>query len=275
MSVSSGTLFHLTKDIETLGKILCDRGFKIQYCKEKLVQNDNSELKYRVPMVSFFDLPLFQLKNHIGSKSEIGRYGTYGIGLAKRKVGLTEPDRFNLRGPNPVIYVEKFSSLNASFRFIYEKLLKGKDPKLFTEMERHILNVFRFSKNYQSALTRNGQTVDYRFSDEREWRWVPNLPDGGLPDDMLLVIPEDIYSEEIFFTEQNAKLEVPRFKFDLQDIEYLIVENEVDILSLIRLLKSNEFIQAGLPTFFDVPDLNYSEWLQTRIITVNQIKHDV
>ena len=72
MAVSSNTLFHFTRDYDTLTKILKGMSFWPRYCQEF---GWNSG--FAVPMTCFCDIPLSQIKNHIDT------YGSYGIGMSK------------------------------------------------------------------------------------------------------------------------------------------------------------------------------------------------
>ena len=76
MALSSDTLIHFTNSKEALKGILADN-FKIKYCQETIKLHGVEEVLH-IPMVSFCDIPLSQIKNHISS------YGNYGIGLSKK-----------------------------------------------------------------------------------------------------------------------------------------------------------------------------------------------
>ena len=93
VALSSNSIIHFTKTKESLKGIL-ENNFKLSFCKETFhLGNDVSRIY--VPMVSFCDIPLSEVKNHIE------KYGAYGIGLTREwaiKQGL-----------NPVLYLEKES----------------------------------------------------------------------------------------------------------------------------------------------------------------------
>jgi hypothetical protein len=106
-------------------------------------------------MVSFCDIPLSEIKNHIDS------YGSYGIGLSKE---WGKRNRLN-----PVLYVEQDSFLSRSYeralsRFVLEeaRLNEVTDPDRLA-----VLDVLRYIKNYEGSLTRsNGHHIPlYRYSD--------------------------------------------------------------------------------------------------------------
>ena len=68
---NTGTLFHFTKDLNTLKKILKE-GFRVTYCKEYF-----GDSFMGIPMVSFCDIPLSRTDQHTKD------YGKYVIGLDK------------------------------------------------------------------------------------------------------------------------------------------------------------------------------------------------
>ena len=115
-------------------------------------------------------------------------------------------------------------------------------------------------KNYQGKLIRDKETnEDYRFSDEREWRYVPKTKDAKM------VIPHKGYRTEIQKDNANSKIDKLRLGFSPNDITYIIIKDESEIKKFIDVLRSAK-------------GLNYSlhevERLITRIITVEQINSD-
>ncbi len=75
MALSSNSLIHLTQKKEALIGIL-ENNFKIKYCYE-IINTSSGKINAAFPMVSFCDIPLSQIKEHIN------KYGSYGIGLKK------------------------------------------------------------------------------------------------------------------------------------------------------------------------------------------------
>lgn len=76
MPLSSNSLIHFTKNKSTLCGIL-ENDFKIKYCLETINAKRHQYIG-AVPMVSFCDIPLSEVKDHIK------KYGAYGIGLSKQ-----------------------------------------------------------------------------------------------------------------------------------------------------------------------------------------------
>ncbi len=252
MSLSSNSLFHFTKSLSSLEGILND-SFKISYCVEE-INYVKIKRKLVMPMVSFCDIPLSQMKNHINS------YGDYGIGLTKEWA--------QRKGLNPVLYMEKGSNLCYCMEEIYKKFLKGNnsfETSNWEDHQRQILDIQRYVKRYQGDLIRRDGTKmpNYRFSDEREWRYVPPIRD-----DFLNVVPETAYLAERnknVIRDYKRNISCERLEFNPNDIKYIVVKGEAEILPIVNHLQN-------------VKGKNYSfeeiQRLSTRIITSNQIATD-
>jgi Putative abortive phage resistance protein AbiGi, antitoxin len=239
MGLSTNSVFHFTKSVDAIKSIITS-DFRIKYCLETIEAKDRT-IQFAVPMASFCDIPLSQVSSHID------KYGGYGIGLkkswAKRK------------GLNPVLYLEKNSSI----------LNKVLIPEKFSEVENRAVQGFlRFTKNYEGELTRNGELInkEYRFYDEREWRFCPNLEE-------LYNQSEPIIHDIEYFQHEkevlNSRLHDTRLSFTLRSISYIIVKEEEDILDLINHLAES---------WFSDKDREYIKILTSKIITSRQIKTD-
>ena len=141
MSLSSNSIIHFTNSKEALKGILTDN-FKLAYCKEEILL-DNKKLSFAVPMVSFCDIPLSQVKKHIT------KYGAYGLGLTKEWA--------QNKKLNPVLYVEKESTLSKSYRNVYFNYVaeSGKNLDTINDDERSIIDIVRYIKNYQNEIVDN------------------------------------------------------------------------------------------------------------------------
>lgn len=244
MGLSSNSLIHLTKTKEALVGIL-NNDFKLKYCFEKIITSKGS-INAAYPMVSFCDIPLSEIKNHIS------KYGSYGIGLKKNWA--------KKKGLNPVLYIDNTSTLGAEFRETSEILFKGKAFKDFSAHEIMVMNLFRYMKNYQEKLNRNGVIEDnYRYSDEREWRYIL--------DDKLAV--PSIFIKDYDTVEKkdavNGTLVDFRLEFEPNDISYIIIESEEEISDFIDILRKSKSKKYSM---------NDIERLMTRMITTEQILSD-
>ncbi|WP_412464429.1 abortive infection system antitoxin AbiGi family protein [Flavobacterium mekongense] len=250
MSISSNSVIHYTNKLENLKGILMNEGFRLKYCLETLNINYKVELSTAVPMVSFCDIPLSEVKNHIDS------YGSYAIGLYKNWA--------KQNGLNPVLYLEKNSYISTSIARLIDRLLELKsDPKTDKILKVEILKLLLYCKNYEGYL-KHGKIDDenYRFYNEREWRYVPK-------DEILIekkakpLIWGDTFLKEK--DKNNETLKDIYCSFSPQDISYIIVDDENDIPEILTTL--NEVYEDKCTT-------KELKVLSTRIITKNQIYND-
>lgn len=243
MRLSSSSLIHFTKSKDSLKGILTDN-FYVKYCLEK-VKTPKGNIGNAIPMVSFCDIPLSSIKEHIE------KYGSYGIGLKKtwgQKMGL-----------NPVLYVDKNSSFANNAHSALISLVRGKDISSLTETESNLSDIIRYMKNYEADLkTEKLDIKNYRFADEKEWRYVPNKEDAQM------AFNESLY-KGAFKKGINEEISHLRLEFKPDDINYIIINDDSEINDFINILRSSK---GNGYSYNDV------EKLMTRIITKEQIFND-
>ena len=249
MAISTNSVIHYTSKIDNLNGILTTEGFKLKYCSEKLVLPDGKSLNGAFPMVSFCDIPLSEVKNHMDS------YGSYAIGLTKiwaKKASL-----------NPVLYIEKNSSLTKNIGEQYMRLLKmmKEGHKDEIQLYEHI-GILSHCKNYEGELIHGKiNSENYRFYDEREWRYVATSKED-LKEAPSFIANETYIKDKEF---HNSKLENCIIKFTYEDISYIIVDEENDIPEILTTLNS---------VYEDKCTTKQLKILSTKIITKNQIFND-
>jgi hypothetical protein len=248
MGLSSNTIIHFTNSKDSLKGILKDN-FKLYYSLEHVFIGGYGPIEFAVPMVSFCDIPLSEVKTHIT------KYGAYGIGLTKEWA-----ERQKL---NPVLYVEKDSFLSRSYLNIYKEYLID-TRKLIADLdnkEKSIADILRYIKNYQNDLTRGGQVYkDYRFSDEREWRYVIDFNEK-----INFILDKSYYDTDDKKKQANSEIEMYHLEFTPNDIKYVIIQDESEISEFLDFLKTST---GNKYTYNDV------ERLMTRLITTEQIIGD-
>lgn len=271
MSLSANTLFHFTS-FESLKGIL-ENGF---YPSCSIEQQYFGEFvtPIAIPMVSFCDIRLTQIKDHIQY------YQPYGIGI-KKEWGIK-------KGINPVFYILKDSyPLLAARKILIETYLERMkvDKLSFQSFEflqtYRILQLFCFFKHNLSQrwdkkkLEFSDKAVD--FYDEREWRFVSELytekqineiiSKSSIP---LAFISATTYDKNDLkqFAEEiekfNKILKLNPLTFLASDIKYLVVETEEEVKELVKFLSTS-------PRHKDSPDL---ELLYSKITTIKNIEQD-
>ncbi len=241
MPVSSNTLFHFTSNFENLLNIL-DNYFKPHYvledCNVVFPGEHQDYLILAFPMVSFCDIPLSQTNEHLS------RYGSYGIGMTKewgKKHGIT-----------PVLYTYGKSLLAGCIRDII------KETKNLVADRTFLFDLMRFIKPISGSLWReNGIEEDVIFYNEREWRYVPVGHELFLQKDDFL----NKDTREKCNGELSAKYSI---LFVPDDIRYIIVRNEDEIVQLVNYILDKE-------KKFSMVEIRK---LVTRIITAERIEED-
>jgi hypothetical protein len=247
MPLSANTLIHFTKDKASLKGIL-EENFRIFLCKETITLEDRTT-SFLAPMVSFCDIPLSEIKDHLS------KYGHYGIGMTK-EWGVKN-------GLNPVLYFSPPSEIAKNVRKAYNHFSGAKGGAAgWSEEQKALADIFRYIKNYEGTLVRKTETrVRYRFSDEREWRYVP--PINKVPS---LFVHEKYFEDKAAKEKMENSLEALRLEFCPNDIKYIIINEDSEIAEFIEHLRK---VKGKTYSHQDV------ERLTTRILTAEQILHDM
>lgn len=250
MALYPNILFHFTK-INGLYAILSST-FKVSYARERIL-GGNKIKEFAVPMVSFSDLRLSELKDNIGT------YGKFGIGLTKEWA-------IN-NGLNPVMYASQQSLFTENFINATEdffKLVMQSDDisGKYETAYNNTLNTLRYIKNYKGDLIRPGKKTkkNYVFANEREWRYVP-----AISQNILGFVPIGQIQTAQQKSKFNQKVKHLRLSFQPDDIQYIIVEKDQDINNLINHLRR---VKGRFST-------KTVDRLASRILTYNQIENDV
>jgi len=251
MGLSSNSVIHFTNTLPRLKGIL-NSGFTIKYCRETYYSKTQCR-DLLVPIVSFCDTPFTELNNHIKS------YGSYGIGLSKE---------WAIRnGLNPVLYLDKDSTLSENIlKHLYEKI-KGTATSIrqLTETDKQAFDVLRYIKNYQGDLIRSGKKTieNYRFSDEREWRYALHSSSKNL---LLGTIKKGSTPEQVKEAKNrvNKAIGTEKLRFKPTDISYIIIKNENQRDEVIRTIELANGEEGH----------NSVKRLTSRIISVEQLLTD-
>lgn len=245
MAISANTLFHFTSRYDTLINILKSKFFP-RLCLERGLWHPGGK-KWAIPMVCFCDIPLSNIAEHTQ------KYGNYAIGV--KKAWAIE------QGITPILYVHDNSSFIGqgldALKWSLE--LSEKDTKHLHERLSQVMSMFFMMKPYEGYQERDGKSKRIRFYDEREWRYIP--PIGG---QKLNFLTEEQFNDNTQRESLNSFNEQFGINFNPDVINYLIVEKEDEIVSLIRELRS---IKGNF-------SYNSVELLSSRIISMERIRED-
>ncbi|MDT3387859.1 MAG: hypothetical protein LIR46_08890 [Bacteroidota bacterium] len=246
MPISANTLFHFTRDIETLLSILKSK-FYPRLCLEQRIL-PKSDLRLAIPMVCFCDIPLSQISEHSL------KYGEYAIGIKK--------DWAINQGVSPILYVhDKSLILNT----VLSEIKATSDDVLAnptgcaSERMRKFVDAVCMMKPYEGYDERIKKSI--RYYDEREWRYVPSRENG----DQFVYITEALFHDERVREKLNSENEKYGVEFNPDVINYLIVANDKDVLTLKHEI---ETIKGAFP-------YNSVQLLMTRIISMERIREDM
>jgi hypothetical protein len=252
-------VFHFTKTYGALKKILSS-SFKPSYAHEtikgKFENGKPFERDFGVPMVSFCDLRVSELQNHIES------YGHFGIGLTKE---------WAIRNRlHPVFYINEQNYLIPNFLNALQSRMSSVLNSVSSNERMEYRKLFQlqaFLKHYQGRLVlKSGKVVDsYRFADEREWRYVPEFK--GIDYDYQF-IGKDQMTDPHWKKIGNKRIQ-DQYWLDYKpsDIKYLIVDEKKAeaVIEFLRTVKGPKFHYA--PKIVSL--------LTSRILTYEQIKNDI
>lgn len=253
MPISSETLFHFTNTLENLLNIL-RRTFLPHWSLENLnvilpKGESHDNLVFGIPMVSFCDIPLSQTINHMQI------YGSYGIGMTK--------DWGKKNGICPVLYTYSGSNYTENINNLAKLIVRDTDNvQLSDQLMKEFYDIVCNIKPYDGPLKRKGRkNKKVRFYNEREWRYVSKSQNETFP----FGLDKHIFEDNNVLREANDRLhEEDQIMFTPNDIKYLIVAKENEILPLIASVESikNKFSQDEI------------KLLSTRIISAQQIEDD-
>jgi len=203
-------------------------------------------------MVSFCDIPLSQIRNHVAT------YGRYAIGLTK--------DWARSHGVTPVIYHHRDSQTAlAAERLVISaaSLITKHDVDLQGPLDALYLSFF--FKPYEGRIWRNGRFSPHlvRFYDEREWRYVPLIwPFDSVAPPFL---HKEFLLDSVRLQTANDRLrDINSLVFEPRFIRYIIINRDSEILETLE-----QVLQ--IKQHFSPNDLKL---LTTRIISLEQILQD-
>jgi hypothetical protein len=257
MGLSSNTLWHQTK-IDGLRGIIKKRVFRLSYSLEKLKSNTPYTFSYAFPMISLSDIPFAEFE------AFLNKYGGFSIGMKREWI---------LRNDfSPVCY---YSNNSVVLRDIIERIEFYKSIfNTLDDSQKRDLNILfsqlAYSKNYEGPLTTSHKVYkSYRFSDEREWRYVP--PKGS---NIELQIEESVYLQNKSVIQSKANKIILPFSFS--DINYIIVNDESQLIEIRKMIEG----LMSTPNFLGVVDepdnVNIGYFTAKQVVSdIFGIAHDI
>lgn len=218
MATRSRTLFHFTKNLDTLKYILAD-GFWPRYCAEDTRWHGQADAQtIAFPMVCFCDIPLSRISDHVNF------YGEYGLGMTREWA--------TTNGLNPILYLAGDNNLMAQLRKL------SKDAHLLAEgnqesAKKTIRYIYAHTKPVRGVMIVDGAPVEKDFYLESEWRHVPKHKDIKEYLRHTIFSDLDLLSEENQRTSQHCRL-----RFTPKDVKYIFVRADSDIPEIINFIQT-------------------------------------
>lgn len=247
MNPKSHTLFHFTKNTEILKNIIKE-GFWPRYCLEDIGWlGGGSNFEYMAyPLVSFCDIPLARIDEHVSF------YGEYGIGLTRQWAEIN-----NL---NPIHYIAGANHVKKSIRNNILMMSEYENEENKKKSQKYWKYLLAYMKPTEGNMVVSGALVQKEFYQESEWRYVPNS------ESVTEVLTRTEYEDEEAREKHNANVKAfASLKFTPKDIKYIFVKDDANIPEIIN------FIQNELD-MFPSADLKV---LMSRVTSLKTIRHDL
>lgn len=225
---SANTLFRFFRDIDYLLNSIEKNAMIPRYYIENVeyLKIDMNQIAY--PMICFCDITIHRLGEHMDF------YGKYGIAFSK-KWGI-------MKGIQPLQYINKNSILRQDFSEAFKTSIEEEKEDPATNF---LLTQMYYMKPIEGTMPRDGRNINKNFTDECEWRYIPNVSVIDLPQ---VVTENNIASIDVLNRTISAKNNV-WLKFDFDDIKYIILQNNQDFEKLNEHLDgciANELIRRKL-----------------------------
>lgn len=218
---SADTLFHFVEKLEYLLPIIERFALVPRYCTEDVEYLNIDIQKIAYPMLCFCDINLHKMQEHIHFYGGDG----YGIAFAKRW-GIT-------KSIQPIQYINPSSPLKTDFTEAFNASLHSDTNDA---AQNFLLTQMLFLKPIQGTMDRNKSSVLKNFTDECEWRFIPDLRSTEFPQ---VIQEKDLFSKQTW----NKALESTEqcwLKFQPDDVKYIILKSRDEFERLVDMLNNKK-----------------------------------
>ena len=204
---SANTLFRFFKEPDYLFGSIEKKAMIPRYYGENIdyLKIDFHQIAY--PMICFCDITVHKLGEHMDL------YGKYGIAFSKTW-GIQ-------KGIQPLQYVNRNSILCHDFSEAFKTSIKeGKEDSA----TNFLLTQMYYMKPIEGTMPRDGKNIKKNFTDECEWRYIPNISTIDLPQ---VVTESDMASIDVL-NRTISETDTVWLKFEFNDIKYIILPTNQD-----------------------------------------------
>ena len=218
-TIQADTLFTFTPKLEFLIPYIKMKMIAPRYCVEDISYLKIPKLKkIAFPMKCFCDINMHRLGVHLDW------YGYYGLAFSK-EWGMN-------KGIQPIQYINQKSELRNDFTIAFSSALNAPFTRKGSAQEKmrsFLLHEMMYYKPYDGKMeNRNTGKIEVKcFTDECEWRFVPNVTTAGF---------EQAYHGEMLVNAgvleeiSNSMIGIPEIslQFAYDDLKYIIIKTKAD-----------------------------------------------
>lgn len=212
---SANTLFNFVEKPEYLFPIIEKMAMVPRYCIEDVNYLGIGMDQIAYPMLCFCDINLHKIQGHMDF------YGQYGIAFSKQW-GIA-------KGIQPIQYVNPDSVLRHDFTEAFQASMNGTSEDA---AQNYLQSHMYYLKPIQGTMQRDGKSVPKNFTDECEWRFIPNVSKYSLP--------QAIAQAEIFSRQRlNETIKICQdcwLKFEAKDIRYIILQTRDEFEQVVAMI---------------------------------------
>lgn len=242
--IQADTLFTFTLELEFLIPYIENACLYPRYCDEDIEYLNIDKLKkIYIPMKCFCDINLHRINCHLDW------YGYYGLAFPK-EWGMKN-------GIQPIQYINPKSKLRKDFTTVFNQMLNNTTSltdELSDMMKSFMLHELMYYKPYEGNENKC-------FTDECEWRYVPNLSDTEF---QQIYYDPNIMNVGIMNDISNSLTKVPGISldFDYTVLKYIIIKTTDDFVKLVSVIDNLKI------------DVNTRNELISKIIIWDKSKED-
>lgn len=235
-TVQADTLFTFTNQLDWIINPLRSKMLSPRYCVEDISYLGIEDMKrIAIPMRCFCDINLHRLGDHLSW------YGHYGLAFSK--------DWGMKKRIQPLQYINPESYLCKDFATAFHAALNDESEEKSEaqkKLQNYILHQIMYYKPYSGLFSnrRTGECSEKCYTDECEWRFVPDVSVEGYPP---VIFDEDILHTGNLATISNAMegLSSISLTFEYSDIKYIIVNSMSDFQQITSVISGFNIDEAA------------------------------
>lgn len=205
---SANTLFRFFTKPEYLFGTIEKHALIPRYYGENVDYLNIGHHQVYYPMICFCDITIHRLAEHINV------YGQYGIAFSKAW-GVAH-------GIQPLQYINEKSILCSDFSKAFTSAIENEAD---SPEANFLLTQMYYMKPIEGNMPRDGKDIFKNFTDECEWRFIPDVAAIELPQ----VVSEDNAASIGKLNDTVAEHDCCWLKFDYSDIKHIIIPNESEL----------------------------------------------